>query len=100
MTIRRALAVAAAAVGILASNVALFATSASAGERRGHGSGYHKPAPRHFVPQRHYGHGGYDNGHRRNKGHGAGLALGIGALILGTIIANEAGRHHRDRYDD
>lgn len=101
MTIRRALTVSATAVGILASNMALFATAVSARERNSHSRyGYQKPAPRHYAPQRHYGHGGYDQGHRRSKGHVAGIAFGIGALILGTIIANEANRYHRHNDDN
>ena len=37
---------------------------------------------------------------RRNNDAGAAAAIGIGALIIGSIIANQSNRRHRDRdYD-
>lgn len=101
--IRKAVTTFTVIAGMLASNLAVFATSASAGERNRHQGrgphGYHRAAPHYAVPhhqthRRHYGT------HHRRGHNGAAVAVGIGALILGTVLATEARRHHRDRYDD
>ena len=51
----------------------------------------------------HRGYRGYRSSRRRgrrNRNIGRGIAIGIGALILGTIIANEAARaHNRGGYN-
>ena len=57
----------------------------------GHGPGYGHHAP---APQPYYG----GNYHRRRDRTGekiaTGVAIGVGALILGSILANQGRRHH------
>ena len=96
--------------GLMAASLALVTSEASAGDRHGYsgrggwngGYGYQKPYRHGYVAPQYnhgygYGHGGYRN-HRRSDG--AGIALGVGALILGTIIATEAARAERRRHYD
>ena len=51
-------------------------------------------APRHYAPQ--YGYRYHERHHRDRTGDAIGAAvLGIGALIIGSAIANGSRRHHR-----
>lgn len=90
------------AAGIVAANLSVFAGSALAGDRhygRYNGNGQGHAPVRQYQAAPHYGHGGHNYGyHKKRNNHGAGIALGIGALILGTMIAAEAGRHHRNNH--
>lgn len=98
MTINRKLATFALAAGIGAMNLVTLGSAAMADEHghfdRGRGREIHygHPAP-HFA---------YRDEHRDHDRHhgdiGKGLAIGLGALVLGSVIAAEANRHHRD-YD-
>ncbi len=90
------------ATGLVALNISAFTGAASAGDyRHGNGYGYNRSAPYHAAPRFAPSHGNYNHGHHgRRHNNGAAVALGVGALILGTIIASEANRQHRDRYDD
>ena len=56
----------------------------------GHGPGYGHHAP---APQPYYG--GYPNHRRDRTGEriATGVAIGVGALILGSILANQGHRH-------
>ena len=86
----------AVAAGIAAVNLVTIAVPANADPHYGRGpaTGYHDqgphfsgPAPRHLPPpppQHHRGHG---------NDIAKGVAIGLGALVLGTIIANEANRN-------
>lgn len=90
------------AVVIGSTALATVGSAAQAGDYydRGYGGGYGH-APR-------YGHGGYGHhapapqpyygGHHRRDRTGeriaTGVAIGVGALILGSILANQ-GRRHR-----
>ena len=87
---------------IAASSFASLATVAQAGEfghrgpgyGNGHGPrhGYHRPAP-----VQHYG---YHQPQRDRRGDriATGVAIGVGALILGSILANQNRRGHYDGY--
>ncbi len=84
---------------IAASSLASLATVAQAGDfgHRGPGygngprHGYHRPAP-----VQHYG---YHQPRRDRRGDkiATGVAIGVGALILGSILANQ---NRRDHYPD
>ncbi len=68
--------------------------------RGGYHQSYGRPAPRYHAPrpQPHYG---YHQPRRDRTGEkiAKGVAIGVGALILGSILANEARRHrHYDGY--
>jgi len=77
----------------------IAATMGSAAEardwngRRGYHPGYGGPAPRYHAPrpQPYYG---YHQPRRDRTGEkiAKGVAIGVGALILGSILANEARR--------
>lgn len=88
--------------GVLAANVAMFAGSALAGDR-GRNYGHDRGRSYHYAQP--YAHGYHGNHYKKKRNNnGAAIAIGLGALILGTMIASEANRHHRseryDRYDD
>lgn len=91
------------AAGVVAANLAVFAGSALAGDRyRGRYNGHGHGHVRQYHAAPHYGHGGHHYGYqKKRKNNGAAVAIGLGALILGTMIAAEAGRHHRNKqWDD
>ena len=101
MSIKTVWTSAAILTGVVASNVALLGAAQAQhyeGHRgpAGHQGGYHAPAPvvRHAPPPTHYGYGHVEQ--RRHHGNGdkiaKGVAIGVGALILGGILANEANR--------
>jgi hypothetical protein len=71
---------------------------AQAGEWRGRGYGYgYGHAPRHYAPapRHYYGHGNDNRRDRRGERIAAGVAIGVGAVILGSIIANQNRSHYR-----
>ena len=86
---------------IAATSFVVFGQAAQAGDwnRRsaGHGPayGYAQPVPRHYAPPAAY----YQPPHRDRTGEriAKGVAIGVGALILGSILANES-RRHNDGY--
>lgn len=67
------------------------------GYGRGYGPayGYARPATRHYAPPAAY----YHEPRRDRTGEriAKGVAIGVGALILGSILANES-RRHNDGY--
>jgi hypothetical protein len=86
------------AASLVAIEGLTLAGSASAG---GNQPRRHPGFDRHPGYSRHYEQSRYD--HRRHGGiyrdrasNGRAIALGVGALILGAIIASEAERHQRD----
>jgi hypothetical protein len=78
--------------------VSALSPAAQAGDwngRRGPGYGYH-PGPQHYAPPPRYNQ--FYHERRRDKTGekiAKGIAIGVGALILGSILANEARRHER-----
>lgn len=80
---------------VAATALTAVGAAAQAHEWRGRGFGY-APAPSYYAPapRPYYGHGNF--GHRDRTGDriAAGVAIGVGAAILGTIIANQ----HRRPY--
>lgn len=84
-----------AAVGIAASLIAPFASSADAQSRHGPGGpGYGAPAPRQVYPAPHHAPPPVYHERRHNNGDkiAKGIAIGVGAAILGAILINEANR--------
>lgn len=101
MSIARILSRTALLAGVAAMSVVTLGSAAQAYDRghRDHGwrdRGYHG---RHYAPPARYHHH-EDRSRRRDKNVGGAIALGVGALILGTIIAAEANRRHDRGYDD
>jgi hypothetical protein len=89
--------------GMLASETALFGTSANADPYRHRGSGYSRNEPRYFdhrryTEPRHYGRRDH---HRDRRGDAvAATVLGLGALIVGAAVADAARRNrHAPRYE-
>lgn len=91
-TLVTAATVAVTALGSLAGTV-------QAGDWRGNGYGGGYYGPRHYAPAPpHYGYGHYQEPRRDRRGEkiAAGVAIGVGALILGSILANQSrARHYR-----
>ena len=97
MSINRSVATAALALGVVAMNAVSFASVASAADPRHRrpvaAARVVAPAVRHAAPVvRHHApaprhHGG--------RGVGAGVALGVGALIVGSILASKHARAER-----
>lgn len=87
------------AAAVALTGVAAFAPQSMAGDWRHGGPGYgHAPRHGHYAPApRHNPYYGYGHNQRRNNGGriAAGVAIGVGAVILGSILANEARRNHR-----
>jgi len=84
-----------AAAGIAASLIVPFTSSAEAQYRHGPGGpGYGAPAPRHAYPAPHHAPPPVYHERRRNNGDkiAKGIAIGVGAAILGAILINEANR--------
>ena len=78
--------------------VGSFAVTGAAQANDFHGRGqqhYQAPAPRHVAPPVHSGYGHYAPQRHHNNGDkiAKGVAIGVGALILGGILASEANRH-------
>ena len=86
---------------IATSTLASLATVVQAGDwgHRGpdYGHGYHH-APAYAYQRRAYAapHYGYGQTHRDHRGDriAAGVAIGVGALILGSVLANQNRRHY------
>lgn len=95
---KRTFGSAVSALGIAAATLVAFAGGAMADGPR-HGGGPRFESHRaHPAPAPRFAHGREHGGHHGNNG--AAVALGIGALFLGAVIAAEANRRHADRdYD-
>ena len=97
-SIAKILTSAIAVAGVLATTFAVTG-AAQADDRYGHGQahgGYQAPAPRHVAPPA-YNSNGHGSQHRHHDGDkiGKAVAIGIGAAILGGILASEANRHRQ-----
>jgi hypothetical protein len=94
--------VVAVAMGMLASEAALFATAAQADPNRNRGHGYDRPvAPRHFD-RRSQPEPRHDRReqHRDRSGDAvAATVLGLGALIVGAAVSDAARRNRNQRYE-
>lgn len=89
---------AAVVLGLAAGAMAPLASSASANDWRGRGYGNHGgPGYRYAPPPRAY----YQEPRRRSAGSqiAKGVAIGIGAAVVGAILADQA-RRTRDQYYD
>lgn len=104
MSLKKTITSAAVALSVAAGSMAPLALSANAGGYRDGGYGYsrgyepyHRAAPRHFNHGPRYGYGyGHPYYYKRHKNRtGKYIALGIGAALLGAIIASEGSRGHR-----
>lgn len=98
MSAKRKLGAVASALGVSAASLVAFAGGAMADGRHGHGPGFGRPPMHAPAPPPRFAHGG-----ERHHGHGGGaaVALGLGALFVGAIIASEASRRHETRdYDE
>lgn len=86
-------------LGLAAMTMAPLATSASAGGRGyGYGYGYGSgPGYRYAAPPRAY----HYEPRRRSAGSqiAKGVAIGIGALVVGSILADQARRTRNQYYD-
>ena len=105
MSISKSITTVAVMAGLAAMNLVTLGSAAEAYDGRGrsfndwggsgHGRSWRYAAPRH-------GHSYYDGygNHRRNKdkAYTRGLAIGLGAVVLGGILAAEANRRN-GRYD-
>ncbi len=96
MSIKRILTVSAITLGVVASNVSMFASQASADGWNGRNArhGYARPyqAPAY----------GYNNGYRSSRDKtgeriAKGVIIGVGAALLGAILSDAA---RADRYRD
>ena len=88
----------AVAASLIAGQAVTLASDASAAEWRHRGHTRHvAPAPRHYAPYRgdRYGYHGPRRDHTGDAV--AGAILGIGALIVGSAIADA---HRKKRYHD
>ena len=84
---------------IAASSLALLGSVAQAGDYGYRGNGYgngHSPRYGYYrpAPVQHYGYQQPRRDRTREK-IATGVAIGVGALILGSILANQG---HRSRY--
>ena len=102
MSMNKIMTSAAVIAGVVATNLVLLGAAQAEGNNRSRGpvgpsGGYHAPAPafRHAPPPvyQSYGHGGEHRRHHGGGDLGKGIAIGVGALILGGILASEANRH-------
>ncbi len=83
---------------VAATALTAVGAAAQAGEWRGRGHGYgYGPGPSHYAlaPRPYYGHGNYQRRDRTGERIAAGVAIGVGAVILGSIIANQNRSHYR-----
>ncbi len=95
MSISKIITTTAAVAGIAAMHLVTLNSAAQAYDGRGNDrwrSSSHGPAMRYAPPARHAYQGGYHRDHSRNKNLGRGIAIGLGALIVGGILAAEANR--------
>ena len=92
----------AAVAAVAATAFGGVSTSVQAGDWQGRGYGHDGYAPRHYAPApRHYGYGhgyGHDRRDRRGEKIATGVAIGVGAIILGSILANQSRRSHYNGY--
>jgi hypothetical protein len=101
MSIKRILTVSAITLGVVASNVSMFSSQASADGWRGrqHGHGY---ARQYQAPVYGYNHNQRSRSDKTGERIAKGVIIGVGAALLGAILSDAArADHHRyDRYND
>lgn len=94
MTFKKLTTSAAVIASLLAANLAPIATTAANARDGWHGKHNHGYSRHHGGPRKYHG-SRHRHGYKRHK-HGrdiaTGLAIGLGVLAVGSIIANE---HHR-----
>jgi hypothetical protein len=96
MSLKKFTTSAAVIASLVAANLGPVATAANAkdgwhGKRGGHGYSRHYDGPRHYHGPRHrYAY----KKHRHNGGRDVakGIAIGLGILAVGSILASEAHR--------
>ncbi len=84
-------------VVVAATALTAIGATAQAGDWRGRGQGYgygHAPSYHAPAPRPYYGHGNFGHRDRTGERIATGVAIGVGALILGSIIAGQNRRHH------
>ena len=97
MSLSKIVKTAVVATGIVAMNIVGFVASAEARDGNRNRTSYNAPVQRYHAPIQRYH--SYDNHRRNSSGNVAkGVAIGIGALILGGILASEARRQRS--YDE
>lgn len=99
MSIRQSISKAGLLTGVVAMSLVTLGSAAQAYDRDGHrGYGRGHVERSYGPPARRYDYG---HQHRSNSNKVAqGVAIGVGALILGTIIAAEANRRNDRDYND
>lgn len=100
MSLKKTISHAAVAVGIAASTLVTFGAGANAQHWQGRGSGngaYNAPAPRRGAPMPYHAPPPMHHDRHRGDNVAKGVAIGLGALILGSILSSEASR--RQHYD-
>lgn len=85
------------AIGAVAAS-GLVSTASAGDWNRGRGYGHAPAHPGYHAPRRYYG--GYNHYQapprdRTGSKIAKGVAIGLGAVILGSILANEARRHNQ-----
>ena len=97
MSIKRILTVSAITLGVVASNLSMVTSQASADGWRGrhHGHGY---ARQQHAPVYGYNHGYRSSRDKTGERIAKGVIIGVGAALLGAILS-DAARADRHRYD-
>jgi hypothetical protein len=96
MTFRKVFTAAVAGTALVAANITAFAGGAQA-------ESWHRNGPGQYRSDRDWDGGGRRNGYDYGRGHykrdksdkkvARGIAIGLGVLLLGSILASEANRH-------
>ena len=99
MSIKKFATAAVVTASMLAANLAPFAaTAASAKDWRkydGHSYSHRYDGHKHYNkrgPRYAYGHRYHRHGHRHGNDVGKGIAIGLGILAVGSILASQAHR--------
>jgi hypothetical protein len=97
MSIKRILTVSAITLGVIASNLSMFASQASADGWRGRHA-RHSYARPYQAPVYGYNHGYRSHSDKTGERIAKGVIIGVGAALLGAILS-DAARADRHRYD-
>ena len=100
MSLTKIASTTAAIAAVAAMNIVTLGSAAQAHDGRFEGRNWREQAHAYHPapPARFAYRGGHEERHDRNKGLARGLAIGLGAAIVGTIIAAEANKNRR--YED
>ena len=98
MSLKKVFTTGVVSAALVAANVTAFAGAAQADSWRGNGPGHYRSEPRDWNDGPRYGYGrDYGRGHykkdKSDKKVARGIAIGLGVLLLGSILASEANRH-------